>query len=126
MHCEKKDSSFKVYTWTSEPARLNSSFPRIANHSLPSAPTSRPVCQDTLKWEWAARDETYMCNQAAAFSRCLTKVHENMVTQLKVLQSATSKGKSARKLHQAADKLDYRITFNHSITQAMARTMKDL
>ena len=39
VHCEKKDfSRSKVYTWTSEPARLNSSFPRIPNHSLPSAP----------------------------------------------------------------------------------------
>ena len=60
MHSEKKDfSRSKVYTWTSEPARLNSSFPRIAGRSLPSAPTSRPVSQDTLrKWEWAARDQT--------------------------------------------------------------------
>ena len=50
MHSEKKDfSRSKVYTWTSEPARLNSSFPRIASRSLPSAPASRPVSQDTLR-----------------------------------------------------------------------------
>ena len=87
MHSEKKDfSRSKVYTWTSEPARLNSSFPRIAGRSLPSAPASRLVSQDTLrKWERAARDQTYMCNQAAAFSRCLTKVQENMANQLKKL-----------------------------------------
>ena len=76
MHSDKKDfSHLKVYTWTSEPASLNSSFPRIAGHSLPSAPASHPVSQDTLrKWERVARDQTYMCNQAAASSRCLTKV----------------------------------------------------
>ena len=50
MHSDKKDfSRFKVYTWTSEPARLNSRFPRIAGCSLPSAPASRPVSQDTLR-----------------------------------------------------------------------------
>ena len=94
MHAEKKDFfRSKVYTWTNEPARLNSSFPHVANRSLPSAPTSRPVLQETLrkweraahdqsymckvsqetlrKWERAARDQSYMCNQAAAFNRCL-------------------------------------------------------
>ena len=128
MHSEKKDfSRSKVYTWTSEPARLNSSFPRIAGRSLPSAPASRPVSQDTLrKWERAARDQTYMCNQAAAFSRCLTKVQENMANQLKIIQGITSKGKSSSKLTQASDELDFLVTFNRSITQAMARTMQDL
>ena len=128
MHSDKKDSSrSKVYTWTSEPARWNSSFPRIAGRSLPSAPASHPVSQDTLrKWEWAARDQTYMCNQAAVFSRCLTKVQENMTSQLKIIQGVTAKGKSSSKLHQATDELDFLVTFNRSITQAMARTMQDL
>ena len=125
MHSDKKDfSRSKVYTWTSEPARLNSSFPRIAGRSLPSAPASRPVSQDTLrKWE---RDQTYMCNQAAAFSCCLTKVQENMINQLKIIQGVTAKGKSSTKLHQATDELDFLVTFNKSITQAMARTIQDL
>ena len=128
MHSEKKDfSRSKVYHWTNEPARLNSTFSRIANRSLPSAPASRPVSQDMLrKWERAAHDQSYMCNQAAAFSRCLTKVQDNMVSQLKLIQSVTSKGKSASKITQAADELDFLVTFNCSITQAMARTMQDL
>ena len=128
MHCEKKDfSRSKVHTWTNEPARLNSTFPRIANRSLPSAPASRPVSQDTLrKWERAACDQSYMCNQAAAFSRCLTKVQENMTSQLKIIQGVTSKGKSATKITQAADELDFLVTFDRSITQAMVRTMQDL
>ena len=128
MHSNKKDfSRSKVYTWTSEPARLNSSFPRIASRSLPSAPASRPVSQDTLrKWERTAQDQTYMCNQAAAFSCCLTKVQENMTSQLKIIQGVTAKGKSLTKLHQATDELDFLVTFNRSITQAMAHTMQDL
>ena len=116
-----------MHTWTNEPARLNSSVPRIANCSLPSAPASRPVSEDTSrKWERAARDQTYMCNQAAAFSRFLIKVQDSMASQLKIIKSAISKGKSASKLHEAADDLDYLVTFNRSITQAMARTMQDL
>ena len=128
FHCNKKDfSCSKLYNWTSELARFDSCFPRIANRSLPSAPATKPVSQDSLrKWERAACDQTYMCNQAAAFSKCLTKVEENMDSQLKVIQGVTSKGKSSGKLHQAADELDYLITFNRSITQAMARTMQDL
>ena len=128
QHCEKKDfSRSKVYTWTNELARLNSTFLRIANRSLPSAPASRPVSQDTLrKWERAAHDQSYMCNQAAAFSRCLTKVQDNMTSQLKLIQGVTSKGKSASKVTQAAEELDFLVTFNRSITQAMARTMQDL
>ena len=49
-----------------------------------------------------------------------------MVSQLKVIQGVTSKGKSSSKIPQAADKLDYLITFNQSITRAMARTIQDL
>ena len=128
MHTEKKEfSRSKVTSWTNQPARLNSSFPRIANRSLPSAPASRPVTQDTLrKWERAARDQTYMCNQAAAFSRCLTKVQDSMASQLKILQNDKGKGKATGKSHQAVEELDFLITFNKSISQAMARTMQDL
>ena len=128
MHTEKKDfSRSKVHTWTCEPARLNSTFPRIANRSFPSVPASRPVSQETLrKWERSARDQSYMCNQAAAFTRCLTKVQESMASQLKVIKGVTSKGKSSSKLHEAADELDNLVTFKRSITQAMARTMQDL
>ena len=57
-------------------------------------------------------------NQAAAFSRCLTRVQDNMASQLKIIQSVTCKGKSATKVSQAADELDFLVTFN--------RTMQDL
>ena len=47
-----------------------------------------------------------------------------MVTQLKTLHS--DKAKSSDWSHQAVDELDYLVTFNRSITQAMARTMQNL
>ena len=67
-----------------------------------------------------------MCNQAASFSHCLTKVQDSITNQLKLLQNDKSKGKSTGKTHQAIEELDFLITFNKSITQAMARTMQDL
>ena len=66
-----------------------------------------------------------MCNQAAGLSRCLTKVQDTMVTQLKTLHMDKGKGKSER-MQESVDKLDYLVTFNWSITQPMAHTMQDL
>ena len=67
-----------------------------------------------------------MCNHAAGLSRCLTKVQDSMVTQLKSLRSDPSKGKSAERTQQAIEELEYLVTFNRSISQAMQRTMQDL
>ena len=67
-----------------------------------------------------------MCNHAAGLSRCLTKVQDSMVTQLKSLRSDSSKGKSAERTQQAVEELEYLVTFNRSISQAMQRTMQDL
>ena len=49
-----------------------------------------------------------------------------MITQLKIIPSGKAKGKSSSKTQDAADKLDYLITFNRSMTQGMAKTMQDL
>ena len=66
--------------------------------SLPSARASRTFSQDTLRrWERAFREQSMMCNQAAGLSRCLTKVQDSMVTQLKSLRVDTSKGKAAER-----------------------------
>ena len=85
MHTDKKDSaSTTVCDWSPEPAKLNSTFSRVARRSLPSAPASRTFSQDTLRrWERAFREQSVMCNQAAGLSRCLTKVQDSMVTHLK-------------------------------------------
>ena len=53
MHTDKKDSaSTTVCDWSPEPAKLNSTFSRVARRSLPSAPASHTFSQDTLRrWE---------------------------------------------------------------------------
>ena len=97
MHTDKKDSaSTTVCDWSPEPAKLNSTFSRVARRSLPSAPASRTFRQDTLRrWERAFREQSVMCNQAAGLSRCLTKVQDSMVIQLKTLRVDKTKGKAA-------------------------------
>ena len=67
-----------------------------------------------------------MCNQAAGLSRCLTKVQDSMVTQLKSLWEDSTKGKTAERTQQAVEELEYLVTFNRSISQAMQLTMQDL
>ena len=94
MHTDKKDSaSTTVCDWLPEPAKLNSMFSRVARRSLPSAPASRTFSQDTLRqWERAFWEQSVMCNQAAGLSRCLTKVQDSMVKQLKSLRVDKTKG----------------------------------
>ena len=117
----------KVSSWFPEQPKLNSSFSSVARHSLLSAPVSRPVYQETLrKWERSAREQTLMCNQAAGFSRCITKVQDASVAQLKTLHTDKGKGKAPERSQHAVDELEYLVTFNRSITQAMARMMQDL
>ena len=83
--------------------------------------------RDTLRhWKRSAREQTYMCNEAAGLSRRLTKVQDAMVAQLQTLQLDKGKDKAPERSQQAVDELDYLVTFNRSITQAMARTMQDL
>ena len=49
-----------------------------------------------------------------------------MSTQLNSLYMVKGKGKSSERMQQAMDELEYLVTFNGSISQAMARTMQDL
>ena len=51
-----------------------------------------------------------MCDQAAGLSRCLTRVQDSMVAQLKTLHHEKGKGKSSERSQHAVDKLDYLVT----------------
>ena len=63
---------------------------------------------------------------AVSFSHYLTQVQDSMATQLRVIQEDKAKGKSATKTQEAIDELAYLMTFNQSITHAMARAKNDL
>ena len=81
LHPSSEKSDGSVSYWSSESAKLNSSYSRIATFSGLATPTpaSRSISQDLLRrWEKSARESTYICNQAAGFSRCLNKVQSSM------------------------------------------------
>ena len=85
LHPSKPMSADFVPSWGSELVKQNSSYSRIAwlsGLSTP-APASHPISQDTLRrWEKSAHESTSICNQAAGFSRCLSKVQQSMQAQL--------------------------------------------
>ena len=112
MHTEKKDcDNTTVCSWSLEPAKLNSSFSRVARCSLPTAPPYWALSQDMLRhWERTAREQTVMCNQAAGLSRCLTRVQDAISSQLKTLHLDKTKGKSSERMKQPVDEL---IWLNH-------------
>ena len=60
MHTNKKESGKSTMcSWSVDPAKRNSCFSRVARHSLPSAPSSRSINQDTLtRWERSAGEQT--------------------------------------------------------------------
>ena len=129
LHPSQDKPAGTVYFWHSETAKLNSTYSRVARSSGLTSPTpsSHTISQDTLRrWEKTAREATYICNQAAGLSRCFSKVQQSMASQLKILQSEHSKGKSADKAGGATEDLQYLMTFNSSITQCMAKTMEYL
>ena len=49
-----------------------------------------------------------------------------MQTQLKIVKSELSKGKSSERVSQAASELQFLLNFNSSITQATAKTLEHL
>ena len=120
LHPNQNKPTGSISFWHCDNAKLNSTYSRIARSSglTTPAPPSR--------WEKSAREATYMCNQAAGFSRCLSKVQQDLSSQLKIIQAEYSKGKSADKVGSAAEELQYLLHFNSSISQCMAKTMEHL
>ena len=113
------DTGKTVSTWSTDASKINSTYSRIAKAAgiTSTPPASRQISQDNLRrWEKSAREASTICNQAAAFNRCLYKVQDSMQSQLKVIKADFSKGKSSSKVSQAADELQFLMNFNSSIT----------
>ena len=108
---------------------MNNTYSQIARAAgiASTPPASRQISQDNLRrWEKAAREASTICNQAAAFNRCMYKVQDNMQSQLKAMKLEFSKGKSSTKVSGAAEELQFLMDFNSGITQAMAKTLEHL
>ena len=127
LHPGKYKTTDTVSFWGNESVKLNSCYSRIARSSglATPAPASRPLSQDMLRiWEKSAREASYICNQAASFSHCLSKVQNSMQVQLKKIQNEQSKGKSSENMGNATDELQHLMNFSCSITQCMVKTIE--
>ena len=109
FHTIQDRSAGSLSFWHCDSAKLNSAYSQIARSFGLTTPalTSCLLSQDTLRrWEKAAMESIYVCNQAAGLSRCLSKVQQGMQSQLKELQSL--------------------MNFNASFTLCMAKAMEHL
>ena len=114
--------------WPNDAAKINRAFPRICKPSTSaSQPPSCPISQNTLrKWEKAAKETSYICNQSAGFNRCITKIQDSVQENLKALQAELSKGKSSAKAKAALDELHYLTSFNQNVSFAMGKSLQHL
>ena len=72
LHPNQDRLASSVSFWHCDSAKLNNAYSQIARSSglTSTAPTSLTFSQDTLRhWVKAARESTYVCNQAAILSR---------------------------------------------------------
>ena len=125
----EQESSKAVTSWSTDASKVNSTYSRIAKAAgiASTPPASRQISQYNLRrWEKSAREASIIYNQAAGFNRCLYKVQDNMQSQLKVIKSELSKGKSSGRVSHAADELQFLMNFNSSIPQSMAKTLEHL
>ena len=105
MHLLKPDGPHRpgrsVFNWRNTDAKVNSQFPRITKASAyPSTgPSSRLISQESLRrWERAAREDSYIINHAAGFSRCSTELQDKMSQNIAILSSRLSKGKAQKEV----------------------------
>ena len=117
-----------VNSWPNDAAKVNSAFSRIAKPNIAnSQPSARQISQDTIrKWEKAAKESSYICNQSAGFNRYITKIQDSVEEQLRVLQAELGKGKSSTKAQSALDELHYLTTFNQNVSFAMGKSLQHL
>ena len=117
-----------VNTWPNDVAKINSAFPHIAKQSVAnSQPAVHPLSQDTVrKWEKSAKESSYICNQAAGFNRCITKLQDSVQEQVRILHHEMGKGKSSAKAQAALDELHYLTTFNQNVSFAMGKSLQHL
>ena len=67
-----------------------------------------------------------MCNQAAGFNRCITKIQDSVQENLRSLQAELSKGKSSSKAQAALDELHYLAPFNQNVSFTIGKSLQHL
>ena len=133
MHLMKPEEPHRpgrsVLSWRNSEAKVNSQFPRITRASAyPSTgPPSRPLAQESLRrWEGAAREDSYIINHAAGFSRCSTELQEKMSQNITLLCSRLNKGKISKDVTNALNDLRDLMAFHQKVSVAMGMSLQHL
>ena len=133
MHLIKTDGPHRpgrsVFNWRNTEAKVNSHFPRITRASAyPSTgPPSRLIAQESLRrWERAAREDSYIINHAAGFSRCSTELQEKMSQNITLLSSRLGKGKCSKDVANALNDLRDLMAFHQKVSVAMGTSLQHL
>ena len=106
-----------VHYWSSDSSKLNSLYSRVAKALETGSvhPPYRPLPQETVrKWEKAARETSYICNQAAGFNR-VTKLQDKIQENVRILQKELAKGKGLQADKKAVDDLQDSCAFNQNV-----------
>ena len=133
MHLLKPEGTHRpgrsVFNWRNSEAKVNSQFPRITRASAyPSTgPPSRPIAQESLRrWERAAREDSYIVNHTAGFSRCSTELQEKMSQNIALLCSRLGKGKTSKEVSNALNDLRDLMAFHQKVSVAMGTSLQHL
>ena len=115
-----------VFSWHNTEAKVNSQFPRITKASAyPSAgPPSRQLSQESLRrWERCAREDSYIVNHAASFSRCSMELQERMSQHISMLSNRINKGKAPKEVSGALTKLKDLMAFHQNVSVTMGTAL---
>ena len=133
MHLLKPEGPHRpgrsFFNWRNTESKVNSQFPRITKASTyPSTgPPSGPISQESLRrWERAAREDSYIVNHAAGFSRCSTELQDKMSQNIAILSSHLSKGKAQKEVSDALNDLRDLIAFHQRVSVAMGMSLQHL
>ena len=133
MHLVKPDGPHRpghtVFSWRNTEVKVNSQFPRLTRASAyPSTgPPSRPIAQESLRrWERAAREDSYIINHAAGFSRCSTELQDKMSQNVAVLSARLSKGKAQKETSDALNDLRDLLAFHQRVSIALGTSLQHL
>ena len=133
MHLLKSDgphhSGCSVFNWRNTEAKVNSQFPRITRASAyPSTGSpSIPIGQESLhRWERAFREDSYIINHAARFSRCSTELQDKMSLNIALLCSHLNKGKALKDITNALNDLRDLMAFHQRVSMAMGMSLQHL
>ena len=72
------------------------------------------------------KENSYVCNHASGFTRCMTKLKEDIEANVCILQQEMAKGKSSQKCMKALDELNGLTSFNQYLAYCMGKPTQHL